>query len=164
MKFNITNRVYTAAVPQELDLYSPSLLNLSRYKPPAVRFPGGCLRTDTGTCLVFKSGKLVFNGIKSDEGLNALAKYCTEALGSHVENITLRNVVGYARFDNKINLEKLQYRIRAFYEPELHPGLFLNFDRVCCIIYTTGAIFTGCTSHAMFKDVCAKIEQTIGEQ
>lgn len=161
MNFSITNQVYTASAQSPIDLFTKSLIALSAYKPPRGRFPGGCLRTPTGTCLLFRSGKLVFNGIKSEGNLQATVKYCSDVLEQHISSIQLQNLTGYAKFDRKINPAKLRAKVKCFFEPELHPGLFLKFGRVSCIVYTTGAIFTGCRSHSMFEEVCQTIEKLI---
>lgn len=161
MEFSVTNRVYTASAATGIDVFSRSLLNLKNYKPPRVRFPGGCLRTPKGTCLIFKSGKVVINGVKTENDMLETVKYVQQKLNMDLCDLKLVNANGYVRFGKNINLIALYKQTGGIYEPELHPGLFLRFENVSCIVYVTGAIFTGCKSDAAYDQICSKLTQLI---
>lgn len=161
MEFTVTNRVYTALAACKIDVFSKTLTCLNNYKPPKVRFPGGCLRAPNGTCLLFKSGKIVVNGVKTESDLAETVKYAQKVLNTEVTDIKLCNVNGYVRFSKKVNLIALQKQTGGLYEPELHPGLFLRFEKVSCIVYMTGAIFTGCRSEDAFSQICSKLTEVI---
>ena len=148
----ISNRVYTATVGKDIDLLHPDLLKLPNYKPPfhpdllkmtdytppkkMGRFPGASLKLTGATFLLFKNGKVVINGTKTqpDE-----LEFALET-GLNLTNIKLSHCSGYMKV-GELNLPQLKLKIKnSIYEPELHPGLHFKLDRVSVIAYTTGTI------------------------
>ena len=112
----ISNKTYTANVRTKLDLYSESLMRLPQYRPPKGGFPGAVLKLACGTCLLFKSGKVVINGVKSepDELEFEMVTYI------RLYDVKLSHCSGYMKV-GKLNLANLKIA-GSIFEPELHPG------------------------------------------
>jgi TATA-box binding protein (TBP) (component of TFIID and TFIIIB) len=136
----ISNKVFTANVGRTIDLHHPDLTKLDNYKAP-VRFPGGRLKMAGSTCLLFKSGKVVINGVKTEPDELEFAV----TTGLYLQELKLSHCSGYMKI-GKVKLDQLTAKIKgSIYEPELHPGLHFKIDNVSVIIYATGTVmFCGC--------------------
>ena len=137
----ISNKIYTANVRTKLDLYSETLVKLPQYRPPKGGFPGAVLRLACGTCLLFKSGKVVINGVKTEPD-ELEFEMVTDI---RLYDVKLSHCSGYMKV-GKLNLANLNIN-GSIFEPEVHPGLMFKIDRVSVIVYHTGTIiFCGCRS------------------
>ena len=157
----ITNKVYTADHHQMVDLRGQNLMSLPNYKAPGKQFPGGCLRFDCGTCLVFRSGKLVLNGIKNDKSLTRICEKCIKIFGSHASAPKLVNICATCKFERTINLEKFSKIVQCEYYPELHPGVMKYFDNTSVIIYCNCCIITGCRTYDQYETVLKEINNAV---
>ena len=152
----ITNKVYTAET-QKLNLKSEKLLSISGYKPPQ-RFSGGVLRLPGATYLLFESGKVVINGVKTQPNVRAFTK---------VTNLPLINVKlshCSASFNvGKSDLKFLREKIpKSMYEPELHHGLMFKIENVSVILQHTGVVLLcGLKNEEHMTEVESKIWEMI---
>lgn len=163
MKFVATNHVYCSSVNRALDLSSTDLVNHSAYKRPGARFPGASLKLTEGTVIIFKSGRLIFNGIKSPEHLASCVSEIENILQARLKKPRLVNMCGTARFDRVINLEKMYPISRGIFDANLHPGIFLKRNRVNVILYHTSCVFTGCRSCDEFDEVARYLTSLINK-
>ena len=137
----ISNKIYTANVRTKFDLCSESLVKLPQYRPPKGGFPGAVLRLACGTCLLFKSGKVVINGVKTEPD-ELEFEMVTDI---RLYDVKLSHCSGYMKV-GKLNLANLKID-GSIFEPELHPGLMFKIGKVSVIVHHTGVImFCGCRS------------------
>ena len=110
------------------------------------------------TALIFRSGKIVVTGAKSEELAETAAKHFSKILRKvfpskhlQMEEFKVHNVVASCDFGFQISLESLgaEHNKFATYEPELFPGLIYRMilPKVCMLIFTSGkVVFTGAKS------------------
>ena len=156
----ISNKIFTADVRQRIDLWSAKLLSLPQYRPPRGRFPGGVLRLgQAGTFLLFKSGKVVVNGLRTEpDELEFHLR--TDLL---LDNVKLSHCSGYLTVGRHLRLSELQRQIAgSIYEPDLHPALTFKIDNVSVMIHHTGKVlFCGCRTVAHAYNVKRNIMKLI---
>jgi len=156
----ISNKVFTANVGQTIDLHHPDLVKIETYTPPRGQFPGGRLKLSDSMCLLFKTGKVVINGLTTepDELQFALST------GLYLRDVKLSHCSAYMKV-GKVNLEQLRNKMKgSTYEPELHPGLFYKMDNVSVIIYTTGTVMLcGLRDDEHLKNVESELMKMICE-
>ena len=166
VQVNLQNIVATVSLKlpynDELDLRQIALkARNAEYNPK--RFAAVIMRqreenTKT-TALVFRSGKIVITGAKSEEmALAAGKKYgkmIRKIVNSKVEigEFKIHNVVATADFGMEIGLERLNLEHNKFssYEPELFPGLVYRMISPKCVmlIFASGkVVFTGAKTRA----------------
>jgi len=166
----IENIVASASVGQRIDLnlilkafpdveYQPSL------------FPGLVFRLKkpkTAT-LIFKTGKMVCTGAKSEEAARIAVNKVVKALRRHgivktkELSVKIQNIVACAELEGPVDLEKLVYKLRkTMYEPEQFPGVVYRMDdpKVVFLIFSTGKVV--CVGAKKEKHVYEAVEK-LGE-
>lgn len=98
---------------------------------------------------LYKSGKVLISGTKSDSELNSIAndliKYLDEnGIFNSITNIKVNNYVIVDQFDFKIELEKLILELLEYdvsYEPEQFPALkFKDRHGITYLLFSSGKI------------------------
>ncbi len=168
----VQNVVASATLGQELDL--DSIVRISpgvEYRPES--FPGLVyrLKKPRTTTLIFRTGKMVCTGSKSErQAKRAVLKVVEELKGNGIvisgkPDITVQNIVASVALGGSIDLEKTTYSLeRTMYEPEQFPGLIYRMDdpKVVFLIFSSGKLV--CTGAKKEKDVdaaVAKLQETL---
>jgi len=148
---------FVAQASEAINLRSKTLLKINNYKPPS-NFTGGVLKLPGGTYLLFESGKVVINGVKTEPDLLEF----TLETDLHLENVQMSHCSGHIKFGN-LNLQGLSSVIEnSVYEPELHPGLMFHLDNVSVVVQHTGAVFfCGCRSVDEAVEIKLRITKVI---
>ncbi|KAL6257082.1 hypothetical protein P5V15_012015 [Pogonomyrmex californicus] len=157
----LQNVVSTVNLQTELKLmYINVRTRNSEYNP--ARFTGLIMRIQNprATALIFRSGKLVCTGARSeDDSLLAAKKFARiiQKLGFPVKFscFKIQNIVATCDLKFPIKLENLNHMHGQFssYEPELYPGLTYRMvvPRVVLLIFVNGKIvLTGTFEHNIF--------------
>jgi len=157
----IVNVVVSATINQELDLYKiqekfPDM----EYDPK--QFPGAVFRIKSpkSATLIFRTGKFVCTGSKSEEMAREAVKIVVDKLrkkGIKIKKdavVTVQNIVTSINLRGKIHLE-LAARVisRSMYEPEQFPGLIHRMidPKVVIHLFASGKLV--CTGAKTEKDV-----------
>lgn len=161
-RFRVTNRVYVGTVNQSIPL---DQLSHPYYKEPSKKFPAGVFKTNYGTALLYKTGKMVINGCSSARRLRKMIKITSKLIRAKINEIKLVNVVGCAWTNRHLNIYRLYSLIpKALYEPELHPGLIFYIENVSVIAYHTGVMmFAGCKSNEQYNSTVVKLRELINK-
>ena len=168
----IVKLLATADLKCELDLQSISFqCRNSMYNPkkfPALRMQiREPFRT---TALIFKTGKIVITGAKSEQQSLDAAKYYTRVIKevgyqrAKLTNFKIQNIVATCSVNFKIHLEKFyqsgHYKFCDF-NPETFPGLIyhLHEPKICLLIFAIGKIvLTGAKSRQNIEQAFIKVE------
>jgi len=154
---NIENVVASANLHQNIDLESiAKTFPAARYKPD--QFPGLIhhLRKPDVSVLVFRTGKLVIAGAKSEaRARRAVLRFVEELKASGLvilgkPDITITNVVASADFHHSVDLEDLARSLQGtIYEPDQFPGLIYrskDLKEVILIFASGKLVCTGAIS------------------
>jgi len=154
--FLVTNKTYVAKTAERIDLWCDILTRLPQYTPPS-RFSGGILKLKDATYLIFKSGKVIINGLRPRRKEFSLLTQMT------LRRPKLSHCSGKMRFDKAINLEKLCKQLNgAKYDPGLRPGLSYKMKNISLIIHSTGkCIFRGCKTIIEAGKLVKKVQKVI---
>ncbi len=158
---SIENVVASATIDQDLDLFDvkkkfPDV----EYNPD--QFPGAVfrLRTPKTATLLFRTGKMVCTGSKSEDMAKKAVKIVVEQLREAKIKIkknaivTIQNIVAAINLGGKIHLEKAARTLpRSMYEPEQFPGLIHRMldPKVVILIFASGKLV--CTGGKTAQDV-----------
>jgi len=171
----IQNVVASATFGQDLDLSSivrafPGV----EYRPES--FPGLVFRLKkpkTAT-LVFRSGKMVCTGAKSErQARKAVMKVVDELKRNGIvisgkPDIQIQNIVASVVLGGFIDLEKTTYSLeRTMYEPEQFPGLIYRMDepKVVILIFSSGKLVcTGAKKEEEVHRAVTKLQETLEEK
>ncbi len=151
MTVQIQNVVATASFKQKFDLLTiANTFRNIQYRPNA--FPGLVFRLKrpkTAT-LIFKTGKMVCTGAKSEkEAIRAVRKVARELRKGGIKvsmpEIQIVNVVASANLGGYIDLDELASQRtggKIFYEPEQFPALIYRWEnpKVVFLIFSTGRV------------------------
>ncbi len=157
----IVNVVASATIDQELDLYKiqekfPDI----EYNPE--QFPGAVFRLKkpkTAT-LLFRTGKMVCTGSKSEEMARSAVKTVVEKLREKKikikkdATVTIQNIVSSINLGGQVHLEVAARTVpRSMYEPEQFPGLIHRMldPKVVILIFASGKLV--CTGGKTAEDV-----------
>ncbi|XP_012274148.1 TATA-box-binding protein [Orussus abietinus] len=164
----IQNVVSTVNLGTQLQLtYINTRTRNSEYNP--ARFTGLIMRIQCprATALIFRSGKLVCTGTKSEEdSFLATRKFARiiQKLGFQVKLIhfKVQNIVATCDLKFPIKLENLNHMHGQFssYEPELFPGLIYRMvlPRVVLLIFVNGkVVLTGGKQRSELHDALTNI-------
>jgi len=159
MGIDIVNIVASTHLHRELDL---ELLSLALREIGTViydkeRFPGLILKTsDRVSYLVFRTGKIVVVGCKSEEhiekAIKMLIKQISKVFGDIPSSLSVKiqNIVATADLGYEIDLETLSERLEhSVYIPDEFPGLVYRAGagKPSVLIFSSGRIvITGATS------------------
>jgi len=158
---NIVNVVASATIDQKLDLDEitrtfPDV----EYHPD--QFPGLVfrLKSPKTATLLFRTGKMVCTGSKSEELARKAVKIVVQKLrkgGIKVKKdaiVTIQNIVASINLGGKISLEQAARTLpRSMYEPEQFPGLIHRMlePKTVILLFASGKLV--CTGGKTEKDV-----------
>lgn len=156
----------------ELDLRTIALkAKNSEYNPKRFAACIMRIRDPKTTALIFKSGKVVCTGAKSEEISRTSSKLYAKQirkLGFPIKltDFAIQNVVASCDLQFPIGLEGLANEHYKFcrYDPELFPGLIyrLSKPKLVMLIFNSGKIvFTGAKTRAQLYEAFALIEPVL---
>jgi len=158
---SIENVVASATIDQKLDLKEiQKKFPDTEWHPE--QFPGLVFRIKiprTAT-LIFRTGKMVCTGSKSEEMARKAVKTVVQKLrkgGIEVKKdaiVTIQNIVASINLGGKIHLEKAARTLpRSMYEPEQFPGLIHRMldPKTVILLFASGKLV--CTGGKTEKDV-----------
>ncbi len=158
---SIENVVASATIDQKLDL------NEITEKFPDIEwnpnvFPGAVFRLEnpkTAT-LLFRSGKMICTGAKSEELSRKAVKKVVQKLRKgkikikKEATVKIQNMVASINLGGRVDLEETARSLpRSMYEPEQFPGLIhrMIYPKTVILIFSTGKLV--CTGAKTEKDV-----------
>ena len=158
---SIVNVVATASIDQRLDLKDVT------EKFPEVEwtpelFPGAVfrLKNPKTSTLLFKSGKMVCAGSKSEEMARKAIKKVVQKLRKgkitikNEASVTIQNIVSSINLGGRVSLEQASRTLpRSMYEPEQFPGLIHRMidPKTVILIFASGKLV--CAGGKTEKDV-----------
>jgi len=157
----IVNVVASAVIKEKLDLYYiQKKFPDSEYHPET--FPGLVfrLRSPRTATLLFKTGKMVCTGSKSEELARKAVKTVVQKLRKEKIKIkkdavtTIQNIVSSINLGGKIDLEKTARTLpRSMYEPEQFPGVIHRMvdPKTVLLLFSSGKLV--CVGAKTEKDV-----------
>ena len=169
---NIQNVVATATLGQDLDLDSiVRVFPGVEYRPE--RFPGLVyrLKKPKTTTLIFRTGKMVCTGAKSErQARKAVLRVVDELEKNGIviagnPAIQTQNIVASVVLGGSIDIEKTAYSMKGtMYEPEQFPGLIyrMNDPKVVILVFSSGNLV--CTGAKKEKEVdvaVTKLQETL---
>ncbi len=158
---SVVNVVASASVDQKLDLIEiTEKFPDTEYHPE--QFPGLVfrLKTPKTACLIFRTGKMVCTGAKSEElaikAVNTVVQKLRKGKVKVKKDavITVQNMVASINLGGKVHLEKAARTLpRSMYEPEQFPGLIHRMldPKTVILIFASGKLV--CTGAKTEKDV-----------
>ncbi len=165
----IENVVATSTIGAELNLNAIVLaLEGTEYNPE--KFPGIVYRLkDPKTAtLIFRSGKVVCTGAKSDAAVKKAINIVVDNLadaGFEVmkdPEVTVQNMVATADLKAKLDLTTIAISLgveNVEYEPEQFPGLVYRIDdpKVVALLFTSGKVV--CTGAKKREDIIRAVDR-----
>ena len=164
----LQNIVSTAKLNASLDLYKIGLEGRNvEYKPKRFAAAIMRIREPKTTALIFRSGKMVCTGAKSETDSHTAAKNYAKQLKKignpsvRLSEFTIQNIVGSHDVGFKIKLESLHMKSieknkkMCRYDPELFPGLIFRMEKpkVVLLIFASGKIvLTGAKERKQIYD------------
>jgi len=158
---SIENVVASATIDQKLDL------NEITEKFPDVEwnpdlFPGAVfrLKNPKTATLLFRSGKMICTGAKSEELSRKAVKKVVQKLRKgkikikKEATVKIQNMVASINLGGRVDLEETARSLpRSMYEPEQFPGLIhrMIYPKTVILIFSTGKLV--CTGAKTEKDV-----------
>ena len=110
------------------------------------------------TALIFKTGKMVITGAKSEIDSRTAAQHYANHIGkvgfkTKLDEFKVQNMVGSCSVKHGISLESLMLKCQesCTYNPDTFPGLIFHMKqpKVCLLIFTSGKIvLTGAKTKA----------------
>ena len=158
---SIENVVASATVDQKIDLIDiTKKFPDTEYHPD--QFPGLVFRIKTPktATLIFRTGKMVCTGAKSEEMAKNAVKTVVQKLRKGKIKIkndavtTIQNIVAAINLGGKIHLEQAARKLpRSMYEPEQFPGLIHRMlePKTVILLFASGKLV--CTGAKKEKDV-----------
>ena len=157
----------TCNLAVELDLKTIALhARNAEYNPKRFAAVIMRIREPKTTALIFRSGKMVVTGAKSEEGArNAARKYARIIqkldFPVHFTDFRIQNIVGSSDVRFPIRLEGLAYKHAHYssYEPELFPGLIYRMvqPKIVLLIFVSGKVVL--TGGKVRNEIYAAFEQ-----
>lgn len=169
----IQNIVSTVNLKCELDLRDIALkARNAEYNPKRFAAVIMRIREPKTTALIFKSGKMVCTGAKSEEESRKAARIFAKTIQKigyetvKFTDFTIQNIVGSCDLKFPIQIDTLYIEHAKFsqYEPEIFPGLIYRmFDpKVVLLIFASGKIvLTGAKKRSHIFDAYTKIVGTL---
>ncbi len=157
----IVNVVASATIDQKLDLYKiQAKFPGVEYNPD--QFPGAVFRIKTPktATLLFRTGKMVCTGSKSEElavkAVNAVVVQLRKGGIKIKKNavVTVQNIVSSINLGGKVHLELAARALpRSMYEPEQFPGLIHRMldPKTVILLFSSGKLV--CTGAKKEQDV-----------
>ncbi len=168
--YKVENIVATVNLGVDLDLEGlAESLHQAEYNPD--QFPGLILRLSRPriSALIFRTGKMVCTGAKSEDELRNAIKVLIKLLndhGAHVPfnpEIQIQNIVASGNLFAEVDLERAALMLEdSMYEPEQFPGLIYRMrdPKVVILIFGSGKIV--CTGAKRERDVKDAVERLYG--
>ena len=170
----IENIVASASINQTIDLkFIVEKFPHVEYRPSV--FPGLVFRLKkpkTAT-LIFKTGKMVCTGAKSEKAAKRAVNKVARELkkqGIPVDNkpsIQIQNIVASANLGGEIDLESVVYKLRkVMYEPEQFPGAVYRMaePKVVFLIFSAGKLVcVGAKKEQQVYDAVEKLQKILEE-
>ncbi len=164
---SIENVVASATIDQKLDLKD------IQKKFPDVEwhpdmFPGAVfrLKSPKTATLLFRTGKMVCTGSKSEEMAKKAVKTVVQKLRKgkikikKEATVTVQNIVASINLGGRVHLEQAARTLpRSMYEPEQFPGLIHRMldPKTVILIFSSGKLV--CTGGKTEKDVYRSVNQ-----
>ncbi len=171
----IQNVVVSATLGQEMDLNSIlRIFPTTKYNPET--FPGLIfrLKKPKATALIFRSGKMICAGAKSErQAKRAVSNILDELRRSGIvilgkPNVETQNIVATASLGGRVDLEKTAYALeRTIYDPEQFPGLIyrMNEPKVVMLIFANGKLVcAGAKSEDDVYSSTTRLEETLQQK
>jgi len=164
---SIENVVASASVDQEIDLNEITRkFPDTEYHPD--QFPGLVfrLKTPKTATLIFRTGKMVCTGAKSEDlAIKAVRTVVQKLRKGKIKIkkdavIVIQNIVASINLGGKIHLERAARVLpRSMYEPEQFPGLIFRMldPKTVILIFSSGKLV--CTGGKTEKDVYRAVNQ-----
>jgi transcription initiation factor TFIID TATA-box-binding protein len=158
---SIENVVASATIDQRLDLK-----DITKKFPDVEwnpeQFPGAVfrLKTPKTATLLFRTGKMVCTGAKSEEMARKAVKTVVQQLRKgkimikKEATVTIQNIVASINLGGRVHLEEAARSLpRSMYEPEQFPGLIHRMldPKTVILIFSSGKLV--CTGGRTEKDV-----------
>ena len=163
----LQNIVATCNLAVELDLKTIALhARNAEYNPKRFAAVIMRIREPKTTALIFKSGKMVVTGAKTEEDArNAARKYARIIqkldFPAKFTEFKIQNIVGSCDVKFPIRLEGLAYKHSHYssYEPELFPGLIYRMvsPKIVLLIFVSGKVVL--TGGKVRKEIYGAFEQ-----
>jgi len=172
----IQNVVASASFEQKFDLLTiASTFRRIEYRPDV--FPGLVfrLKRPKTAILIFRSGKMVCTGAKSEkEVIRAVRKVARELRKGGITvsdkpEIQITNIVASANLGGYIDLDKLASQRmggRILYEPEQFPALIYRWEnpKVVFLVFSTGKIVcAGAKREVEIHEAVERFRRMLGE-
>ena len=164
---SVENVVASASVDQKIDLNEiTEKFPDTEYHPE--QFPGLVfrLKTPRTATLIFRTGKMVCTGAKSEEMAIKAVNTVVQKLRKgkiKIKNdavITVQNIVAAINLGGKIHLEKAARTLpRSMYEPEQFPGLIHRMldPKTVILIFASGKLV--CVGAKLEKEIHRSVHQ-----
>ena len=164
---SIENVVASATIDQKLDL-----IDITKKFPDVEwhpdTFPGAVfrLKSPKTATLLFRTGKMVCTGAKSEELARKAVKTVVQKLRKgkikikKEATVTIQNIVASINLGGRVHLEQAARTLpRSMYEPEQFPGLIHRVldPKTVILIFSTGKLV--CTGGKTAKDVFRSVNQ-----
>ena len=165
--YRVENIVATVNLGVDLDLEAlAESLHQAEYNPE--QFPGLILRLSRPriSALIFRTGKMVCTGAKSEDELRNAIKVLIKLLNDHGAQvpfnpeIQIQNIVASGNLFAEVDLERAALMLEdSMYEPEQFPGLIYRMrdPKVVILIFGSGKIV--CTGAKRERDVKEAVER-----
>jgi transcription initiation factor TFIID TATA-box-binding protein len=170
--FRIENIVASASLDVELDLYAIAMeVDEVEYEPE--QFPGAILklRNPKASLLLFKNGKIICTGGKSEKEVGNAIMRAIKILNPYVQKkkggipqpkFKIENIVASASLGVELDLYAIAMEVdEVEYEPEQFPGAILKLlnPKSSLLLFKNGKII--CTGGKSEKEVDYGIERAI---
>ncbi len=164
---SIVNVVASATIEQRLDLKEiTKKFRDVEWNPE--QFPGAVfrLKNPKTATLLFRTGKMVCTGAKSEElARKAVSKVVQKLRKGGIKikkdaTMTVQNIVASINLGGRVHLEEVARRLpRSMYEPEQFPGLIHRMldPKTVILIFSSGKLV--CTGAKTDKDVYRSVNQ-----
>jgi len=164
---SIENVVASATIDQRLDLK-----DITKKFPDVEwnpeQFPGAVfrLKNPRTATLLFRTGKMVCTGAKSEELARKAVKTVVQKLRKRKikikkeATVTIQNIVASINLGGRVHLEEAARSLpRSMYEPEQFPGLIHRMldPKTVILIFSSGKLV--CTGGKTEKDVYRSVNQ-----
>ncbi len=175
-KYNIViqNVVATSALGTKIDLLAiMKIFRNVEYRPK--RFPGLVfkLKHPKATTLIFRTGKMVCTGAKSEKMAKSAVRKVVRELRKEgfiirgIQKIEIVNIVGTADIGGGVDIEVMADILdNVMYEPEQFPGLIYRMydPRVVILIFRSGKmVLTGSKSEDQVNEAVEKMTSILIE-
>ncbi len=170
--YRIENIVATVNLGIDLDLDKlAERLPAAEYNPE--QFPGLILRLQRPkiSALIFRTGKMVCTGAKSENELKRAVKELVRLLNEHGADVPLtpeiqvQNIVASGNLHAEVDIEKSALMLEnSMYELSNSPGLIYRMDdpKVVLLIFSSGKIVcTGAKKEQQVRDAVFKIHDIL---